>query len=169
MAVNNQTCSRVGEEETKKPAALFTPALQLVYNTCKMYSIHKLYYLYLSHHITGSSYMRINGRRRNATQRSRQSFCQDYRANPSPRLSWITTLPLPASEQSQFNRKVDLLCNMKIQCHKSFQAQSSVRWNTRSTNKHSRASHMHRENVKETSHPSREWIRVLWRTKLFNV
>lgn len=110
--------------------------------------------------------MRIDGRRRNATQRSRQSFCQDYRANPSPRLSCIATLPHAASEQSQFNRKVDLLCNMKTWGHKSLKAQSSIRLKH---SFHSRASHMHREYVKETSHPSREWIRVLWRTKLFNM
>lgn len=109
-----------------------------------MYSIHKLNYSHqiaglmnnncsFFFHITGSSFMRIDGRRRNATQRSRQSFCQDYRANPSPRLSCIATLPHAASEQSQFNRKVDLLCNMKTRGHKSLKAQSSIRWNTRST------------------------------------
>lgn len=71
-----------------------------------MYSIHKLYYVYLSHHIAGlmnnncSFFPTLqeavlwgkNGRR-NATQRSHQSFCQDYCANPSPRLSCIATLP----------------------------------------------------------------------------
>lgn len=147
-----------------------------------MHSIHKLYYVYFSHYtarlmnnncrffftLQEADLWEKNGRRRNATQMSRQSFCPDYRANPSPSLSCWTILPqLPQYKANLI--WLDLLCNMKTQGHKSFKAQSSLCWNTRSTNKHSLDSHMHGEHVKETSHPSREWIRVLWRTKLFNV
>lgn len=51
MAVNKQ--NRSLDEGSRNSAALFTPTLQLGYDACKMYSIHKLYYVHLSHHIAG--------------------------------------------------------------------------------------------------------------------
>lgn len=83
-------------KKKRESATLFTTALQLVYDACKMYSIYKLCHIYLSHHIAGwmkniffftfeeAVLWGIKGRTRDTTQRSPQCFCQDYCTNPSP-------------------------------------------------------------------------------------
>lgn len=96
-------------------------------------------------------------------------FLPGFCADPPPGLSCIAMLPrLPQIEAVLIVKMTDCAI-WKLRAINPSRLSPAFAGTLVSTNKHLQASHMHGKHVKETSHPSREWIRVLWHTKLFNV